>query len=71
MVMTNKVVKDLNNELLEVLGKAADLSTALGNIAYQQNAVAATSFYNELDDIIREQQASSKSVTGFVVPVVA
>jgi|LWDU01.1.fsa_nt_gi hypothetical protein len=71
MAITNKVVKELNNELLKALGTAADLSAALANIAYQENAVDATNFYNELVDIIREQQASSKSVTGFVVTVAA
>ena len=71
MAITNKVVKELNNELLKALGTAADLSAALANIAYQENAVDATNFYNELVDIIREQQASSKSVTGFVVTVTA
>jgi hypothetical protein len=71
MAITNKVVKELNNELLKALGTAADLSAALANIAYQENAVDATNFYNELVDIIRNKQAMSKSVTGFVVTVAA
>ena len=61
MAITNKVVKELNNELLKALGTAADLSAALANIAYQENAVELlderdefVEVYGKCDFVLRE-----------------
>jgi hypothetical protein len=59
-------VKELHNELLETLGKAAELAVAMADAAYQDSRLGdsdAVDFYNGLEEMIRNKQAMSKMIT--------